>query len=162
MELVDLPRSPRERMEIMQLTANAEYAIRAMVHLAAVPSGTVLSIREIAKVWEIPESYLRKIVLTLHHSGLVRSERGITGGINLAKRPDSITALDVVEAVQGPLELKTCVNDPKECVRAPACSIRFLWGEAQEKVRLALRSHSLAELAEIESGARSPHNNRNH
>jgi len=131
----------------MLVPASAEYAVRAMVHLAGYPAGSVVSIGKIAKAWRIPDSFLRKIMAPLDRAGLVESRRGVGGGVFLRRSASSITALEVIEAVVGGIEVNECVNSPVECDLASTCRLRPLWSEAQQKLREVFGNHSIAELA---------------
>lgn len=84
-----------------------EYALRAMVQLAyAGEEGS--STDELAKLTRVPRAYLSKVVQGLRASGLLRSQRGIGGGVYLSKSPDEITILEVVNAVEPMQRIYTC------------------------------------------------------
>ena len=136
----------------MQLTLTGEYAVRAMIHLASVPSGTLAQISDISAQWGVPENFLRKIVPLLSKSKLIASRRGNGGGIQLAKPAESITLLDVIEAVEGPMYLNKCLIGPEFCVRTRWCAVHCVWSEAQEKLKEILRGKSIAELARLGKG----------
>lgn len=130
----------------MQLTMQGEYAVRAMMHVASLPKGTVARIPVISREWEIPEKFLRKIVAKLAKGGLLRSHRGAGGGISLGKAAKSITLLDVIELVEGPMALNKCLINPRFCRRTRTCSAHVVWCEAQTAMRAILNSRTLAEL----------------
>jgi len=89
-------------MAAMRVSARADYALRAVAHIAASPSGPVK--RElIAEQQEIPVEYLENILLELKHSGIVMSQRGASGGFRLARPAADISLADVVRAVDGPM-----------------------------------------------------------
>ena len=131
----------------MQLTMTGEYAVRAMMHLASLPKGTVVQIPEISRDWEIPEKFLRTIIAKLTKGGLLLSHRGARGGVSLAKPARKITLLDVIELVEGPLSLNKCLINPRFCGRTKSCSVHTVWHEAQSALRHTLSSRALAELA---------------
>jgi Rrf2 family protein len=84
-----------------------EYALRAVVYLA----GQVPDFRtteEIARVTRVPQAYLAKVLQSLVHAHLVRSQRGIGGGVALAKPPDELTILEVVQAVDPIRRIREC------------------------------------------------------
>jgi len=135
----------------MQLTMTGEYAIRAMIHLAALPWGTVAQIAEISSRWDIPENFLRKITAQLSRAGLIRTQRGIGGGVQLARPAETLTLLDVIEAVEGKLYLNKCLIGPQFCERTGWCAVHLVWCEAQQKLKEILSSRSLAELAATNS-----------
>jgi Rrf2 family protein len=71
----------------MELTRQADYAVRTVIELAQAPPGTLLQTREIARRQEIPEKYLPTIVRTLARAGLLRTLKGSQGGVSLARTP---------------------------------------------------------------------------
>lgn len=89
------------------MSQTAEYALRAMVHLA-VQDGTPRTTVEIAEVTKVPAGYLSKVMQALARAELVVSQRGLGGGFTLAKQPDQITALEVVNAVDPIRRIKAC------------------------------------------------------
>jgi Rrf2 family transcriptional regulator, iron-sulfur cluster assembly transcription factor len=136
----------------MQLTLTGEYAIRAMIHLASLPSGALAQISDISSQWDVPENFLRKIVPLLSQSKLIASRRGNGGGVQLARPAESITLLDVIEAVEGPMYLNKCLIGPESCIRTRWCAVHCVWSEAQEKLKEILRCKSIAELARLSMG----------
>lgn len=104
----------------MQLTRQADYAMRAILYLAASPH---VRIREIAAAQYIPREYLAKIIQKLAQAGIVTTHRGVGGGITLARAPEEITLLDVIEAIEGPVALNSCFIRPGECPRESYCAV---------------------------------------
>ncbi len=131
----------------MQLTYTAEYAIRAMLHLSSLPFGSNANISTISREWSIPEAFLRKIIAQLSKAGLITSQRGLGGGVQLANDPTSLTLLDVVEAVEGKITLNKCLVSDDVCPRTDWCSVHMIWGEAQEALKNVLRRENLATIA---------------
>jgi Rrf2 family nitric oxide-sensitive transcriptional repressor len=87
-----------------------EYALRAVVHLASKsPAGTTTE--DIAKATKVPQAYLSKVLQNLVQAGIVRSQRGIGGGMTLAKKPNELTILEVVNAVDPIKRITTCPLD---------------------------------------------------
>src|SRR5262249_15804079 len=87
----------------MRISAKADYAVRAVIELAAAPAGANLSAREIAAAQEIPQDFLENILADLRRSAIVRTHRGPAGGSSLARPAESITVGDVLLAIDGPL-----------------------------------------------------------
>ncbi|MCC6395430.1 MAG: Rrf2 family transcriptional regulator [Bacteroidetes bacterium] len=141
---------------MLQLTMTGEYAMRAMLHIASLPPRTVVPIAEISRAWEVPETFLRKIVGKLARGGLLKTVRGNGGGVALARLSREITLLDVVQAAEGPLALNACLTSPGACHRTPWCPVHPVWCEAQEKLREVLSSRSLEDLAKDASPANRP------
>ncbi len=133
----------------MQLTMTGEYAIRTMVHLGNLPTGNIAQISEISRKWDIPETFLRKIVAKLSRGGLVQSHRGIGGGLSLARSAEDITLLQIVEEMEGPMALNRCLVDPHVCTRSHTCVAHNVWAEAQGILRDFLASRTLADLLPV-------------
>lgn len=132
---------------MLQLTMTGEYTVRAMLHLASQPPGTIVQIYDIAQQGDIPETFLRKIMQLLTKSSLVLSHRGVGGGIELAKSAEDITLLEVIEAAEGKLALNKCLIHAGFCPRDSRCAVHLVWVEVQDKMKEILRSKSIAELA---------------
>src|SRR6201998_1236948 len=87
----------------MRISAKADYAVRAMVELAATAGDKPVKAERIATAQDIPLNFLENILGELRHAGIVRSHRGAAGGFRLAKPADQLTVADVIRAVEGPL-----------------------------------------------------------
>ncbi len=90
--------------------------------LIAQKDGERISIREIARTICVSEAHLAKVILRLAHTGLISTTRGPGGGAVLAKKPKEISFLDIVEAIEGPLENSDCVFGKSKCSRGDAYS----------------------------------------
>jgi Rrf2 family protein len=99
----------------MQITRQADYALRAVIFLARMEGDEKASTSAIAEKQKIPPSFLAKIVSQLSLAGLIQTSRGARGGVSLAKRPEEISVLDVIEAIDGPVMLNDCAGSPDNC-----------------------------------------------
>jgi Rrf2 family protein len=131
----------------MQLTRAADYAIRVMIHLAGLPPETRASRAELAVASECPEQFLSKVLQSLTRAGLVRSHRGNTGGFELPGIHRAATLLAVVEAIEGPLKLNSCLNSDRACTRQEWCPAHDVWVDAQAAVAQVLQDATITELA---------------
>lgn len=129
----------------MQITRQADYAVRAVLYLASLNNGTRAPTSQIAKEQEIPSSFLAKIVSQLSVAGVVQTSRGARGGVSLARPSEEITLLEVIEAIDGPITLNECVPDPSECPFGEDCPVHKIWLEAQRDLikRLAVTNFSM-------------------
>ncbi|MCI0495048.1 Rrf2 family transcriptional regulator [candidate division KSB1 bacterium] len=130
----------------MQLSRAGEYAVRAMLHLAAQEGNGLSSIAVISQTWDIPESFLRKILNNLTKAGLISSARGSGGGISLARPASKITLLDIFEAIEGKIYLNQCLIGPEWCENRSWCPVHPVWREAQDAFAGVLQKKSLADL----------------
>ena len=87
----------------MRISAKADYAVRAVIELAAAPEGANLSAREIASAQDIPQNFLENILAELRRAGIVHTHRGPGGGSSLARPADTITVGEILLAIDGPL-----------------------------------------------------------
>lgn len=99
----------------MKFNQATDYAFRAVYYLSGLPKGQLVEAKAIAEAEKIPLRFLIKILRSLIAAGIVVSYRGVSGGYALAREPRDITLKDVVEAVEGPVELNRCLVDPSEC-----------------------------------------------
>lgn len=84
-----------------------EYALRAIVYLAD-QDPDPRTTDQIAVATHVPKAYLSKVLQSLSRGGLVRSQRGLGGGMSLVKRPSALTILEVVNAVEPLQRIRTC------------------------------------------------------
>lgn len=133
---------------MLQLTRDGEYAVRALLYLAARPPGTTCLMAEIADAQEVPRSYLSKIMQQLVAAGLARSRRGARGGFTLARPAGEITLRQAIEAVEGPIFLNVCLIRKGECSRDELCPVHAVWQEAQRRLVEVLDSRTMDSLAE--------------
>jgi Rrf2 family protein len=132
----------------MQITRQADYAVRAVLHLAELKNGGRAPTSKIATEEHIPPSFLAKIVSQLSVAGVVQTSRGARGGVSLARDPSEITLLEVVEAIDGPIILNECVHNPKACPFGDHCKVHDIWCKAQADLVNKLASTNFASLAE--------------
>jgi Rrf2 family protein len=144
------------RWNVTVVSRGADYAIRAMLDVASKPVDTRAVTERIAERQEIPVAFLSKVVGQLTQSGLLRTYRGASGGVFLAKPADDINLRQILEAVQGPIVLNQCTAPYNGCPRAATCPVVQIFLQAQEGLEDILEQANLAELAreaEILAGA---------
>jgi Rrf2 family protein len=123
----------------MQITRQADYAIRAVRYLAKPGSSQRIATSTVAREMKIPASFLAKIISQLSIAGLLHTSRGARGGVSLAREPRDISVLDVVEAIDGPILLNECVGSNKPCSFEEDCLVHPIWLEVQESLVKRLR-----------------------
>lgn len=129
----------------MQITRQADYAVRAVMHLAR-HNDTRTATSAIAEEQKIPPSFLAKIISQLSIAGLLHTSRGARGGVTLARDPKEITLLEVIEAIDGPIQLNECVGDSGACHFDYDCPLRPVWCDAQEQLVARLRGTNFADM----------------
>jgi Rrf2 family protein len=118
----------------MQITRQADYAIRAVRYLAKQAPDKRSATSTVAREMKIPPSFLAKIISQLSIAGLLQTSRGARGGVVLARPAGEISMLDVVEAIDGPIRLNECVGDPANCEFSDDCLVHPIWREVQESM----------------------------
>jgi Rrf2 family protein len=131
----------------MQITRQADYAVRTVLYLAGVENGGRAPTSKIAQLQHIPASFLAKIVSQLSVAGIVQTSRGARGGVTLAREAKDITLLHVVEAIDGPITLNECVTDPNMCAFGDKCAVHNVWCRAQMDLVAQLSQSDFATLA---------------
>jgi len=124
----------------MQITRQADYAVRAVLHLARINNGERAATSTIAQEQHIPPSFLAKIISQLSIAGLLHTSRGAHGGVTLARDPKDITMLEVIEAIEGPIQLNKCVGESGVCSFEDNCPIKAVWCDAQDELVARLRN----------------------
>ena len=132
---------------MLHLTRKGDYAIRGMVYLAMMQDQQVSSLKEIAAGVDVPLHLLAKIFQQLGKNGLVRSYRGTGGGFLLARDPEKITLLEIVEAVEGPITMNLCLIEKGLCDRESFCTVHPVWKEVQDKMKDILSHVTLKDLS---------------
>lgn len=117
-----------------------------MLELACHYGEGPIELREIAKREDISLKYLEQVIVPLRTAGLVKSARGSKGGYSLAKHPSEIYLNDLVETLDGPLNLIECLKDPKVCQKVPSCITRDIWQEVSEAIDGVFRSVTLEDM----------------
>lgn len=134
-------------------SSTAEYALRAVVHLATSPDQRENS-QTIAAATKVPPGYLSKILKDLAEAGIVLSQRGPTGGFTLARPPSEITVLDVINAVDPIKRIRVCpLGNPAH--GANLCRLHRKLDDAIAGIEKAFATSTIAEMLEPARPSRS-------
>ena len=140
----------------MILGNQVEWALHCVMILATVPKGKLLSSRALAEFHGVPKDYLSKCLQMLSNAGLVSTTSGPHGGYSLAKSPNDISFLDVVEAVEGKKKTFKCneIRRNNPCLAkvdrkfSDLCAIAAVMYDADEAWRMVLRNRKLSDITE--------------
>jgi FeS assembly SUF system regulator len=133
----------------MRLSSMADYAVVTMTAAARHCGGVRVSATQIAEETGLPAPTVQKLVSRLTAAGLLRSSRGVGGGLKLARPAAAITLADIVEAVEGPIALTSCSEHGRhDCTLEQACSVRPHWDLVNQALRGALANINLTSLAQ--------------
>ena len=130
----------------MQITRQADYAVRAVLYLANLGTNERAATSTVAEEQRIPPSFLAKIISQLSIAGLLHTSRGARGGVTLAREPQDISLLEVIEAIDGPIQLNECVGEDSMCSFDDDCPLRPVWSEAQNELVARLKKTNFAHL----------------
>lgn len=133
----------------MRLSSMADYAVVTMAAAARHCGHARVSAGQLAEETGLPAPTVQKLVSRLTAAGLLRSSRGVGGGLKLARPAAAITLADIVEAVEGPIALAACTEHGRhDCTLESACLVRPHWPVVNEALRGALAQVPLTRLAE--------------
>lgn len=133
----------------MKISTRARYGTRLMLELGLHYGKGAVFLKEIAKAEEISEKYLSQIIIPLKSAGLVDSFRGAKGGYVLQRPPSQITLKDIVEVLEGSLELLGCTKNPSICNRVSRCVTRDIWNLLGRTISQTLESKTLEDLVKM-------------
>jgi Rrf2 family protein len=135
---------------MLKLTKKADYGLMAMKHLAEHGHGGACSAKDVAESYGIPTEALAKILQRLVKAGLLVSQHGTNGGYTLARRPETISAFEVIRAIDGPLFITSCITVRGECGQSGRCTIREPLRRVNDSIEQVLKSISISEMKDEE------------
>src|SRR5437763_11440467 len=133
---------------MLKLTKKADYGLMAMKHLAEHAQDGSCSAKDVAEAYGIPQEALAKILQRLVKAGLLHSQHGTNGGYTLARDPASITAFEVIRAIDGPLFITSCVTVRGECDQTDRCTIREPLRKVNDSIEAVLKRIKISHMRE--------------
>ncbi len=130
----------------MQISRAGDYALRAVVFLSRQDSARLCTIGEIAHAQQIPQAFLAKLMPMLIKGNVVKSVQGPKGGYRLARSADEVNFLEVIQAIEGPIQLVHCQEDGSCCEIEEFCSMNEVFAMAQQKLADFFRSTTFSDL----------------
>ncbi len=127
------------------ITRRGDYGLTAILYLAQRETEGLTQIHEIASHCSLPEPFLAQIMRLLVRAGLVQSKKGVGGGFSLTRKPETISFLEVLEALEGPVAVNRCQNPVSSCENEGRCSMEFVWTRAQDALVEVLRNATLVD-----------------
>lgn len=131
----------------MRMSAKAEYAVRAMTQLAAMPPGALVKTEDLAKAQGIPAQFLVDILSDLRADRLVRSHRGRDGGYELARPAGEVSIADVLRCIDGPLASVRDIGLGDLPYAGPTSSLTDVWRALRASMRSVLEETTLSDVA---------------
>jgi Rrf2 family protein len=132
---------------VLKLTKRSDYGLMALRHLAVAGPSCVVTAKEISDAYKIPQPLLSKVLQTLARGGLISAEQGAHGGYRLAKSADSISTLDVVRTIDGPVILTSCATPDQSCDQHSVCTVKAPLSVVHEEILKLLDSITVADLS---------------
>jgi len=133
---------------LLKLTKKADYALMAMKHLAERSSERSLSAKDVADAYGIPPEALAKILQKLVKARLLHSQHGTNGGYMLARPAHTISAFEVIQAIDGPLFITSCITVRGECGQSDRCNIREPLRKVNESIEAVLKRIKISHMRE--------------
>ncbi len=141
---------------MLTLSKKVEYALMAVLHMARQPASGLTTAKEIADRYAIPGELLGKVLQALARARLIASTQGARGGYHLQRDLGQITLGEVVEAVEGPVVLARCQEDPAHCGQFHACTIKEPIQQIHDQLVRYLHGLSLGAFQTPAPPAREP------
>jgi Rrf2 family protein len=133
---------------MFKLSKKADYGLIALKHLANHRQEHACSASEIAEEYGISATLMAKVLQKLAKQGLVAAKHGSTGGYQLARQPDKISALEVLTAIDGPVLITSCVTSHGNCEATERCSVKEPLQRVNESILNVLSMVTIAHLSE--------------
>ena len=119
----------------MRVSAKSDYALRALIEMAAREDAKAVSAEELGRLQDIPHGFLQAILADLRKAGIVISQRGQSGGWRLARTPDTVSVADVIRAVDGPLVSVYGLRPEAVTYNERADVLQHVWIAARDSLR---------------------------
>lgn len=131
----------------MKLSTKGRYGTRAILEIAKQHGLRPVKRKDIVQAQQVPDSYIENILVSLKAAGIVQTIRGANGGYQLTRAPETITVLEVVEALEGSLVPVGCLDENfSGCPMEKTCPTRDVWMEMYQAMRTVLEKYSLQDL----------------
>lgn len=133
---------------MFRISRRLDYGLQLMIALASEAEGRPQATAVLAEKLQIPLPFMHQIGHTLMQAGLIKASPGPRGGLRLNKSAEEITALQVLEVLEGPVCLNPCLDCVESCPRQGNCASQFMWADLQEKIVAYLSGIRLSALVE--------------
>ena len=130
----------------MKLSTRGKYGLYAMYYLAAHAGEGPLPLQSISTMGGVPKQYLEQLLGNLRRTGLVSTVRGAQGGYQIAAAPENVTLRDIIDAVEGPIELSECASADNACHRSGTCPVRWVWQRVTDSINTELEKIKLSDM----------------
>jgi len=129
----------------MKLSTRGKYGLYAMYYLSLHAGEGPQTLQNISTVG-VPKQYLEQILGNLRRAGLVSTVRGAQGGYQMARSPEETTLRDIIDAVEGPIELSECASADGNCHKSGTCPVRWVWQRVTDSINQELEKIKLSDM----------------
>lgn len=140
----------------MKLSTKSRYGLRAVLEIAKAYGSGPAKRKDIAEIQGISNSYLENILIVLKNNRIIETTRGVNGGYILSRQPKEISVLEVVNALEGPIDIVDCVGSTTVCAKSTTCAARSIWKELSDSWKSILGNISLQDAIDREQLLFSP------
>ena len=130
----------------MKLSTRGKYGLYAMYYLAAHAGEGPLPLQSISTMGGVPKQYLEQLLGNLRRAGLVSTVRGAQGGYQIAAAPENVTLRDIIDAVEGPIELSECASADNTCRKSGSCPVGWVWLHVTDSINSELEKINLSDM----------------
>ena len=123
------------------LSRPSKYALRAIQELVEIPADEFLPVVDLAEIADVPAPFLSKLMKQLAYSGIVKTRKGVHGGVRLEKR--TVSFFEVCEAMQDPIIVETCFLADKMCSKNSPCPFHERWSKERARIHGFLRKSKI-------------------
>lgn len=142
---------------MLKLSKKTDYALMAIQYMASTGTDRVVNTKEIAEEYKIPVELLAKVLQKLGKKGLIASQNGPKGGYVLAKPPEAISVLSIIQAIEGHVGITECYhNENSQCVQMAHCNIRNPIRNIQNSIYGLLDSMSIEDMSSFNTSPITP------
>ena len=132
----------------MKISTKGRYGLRILLDIVLNGASLPRLARDIATSQNISEKYISRLVIDLRKAGFIKSIRGAKGGYRMARFPEDITLLEIVETMEGRTSIVDCVLQPDACIKVGGCAVHQTWAEINRKIREVLGEVTLKDIAD--------------
>ena len=137
----------------MKISTKGRYGLRIMLDIASNGGDKPRMVADICRAQGLSAKYAGRLIIKLREAGIIASVRGAGGGYKLRRNPKNISLLEIIEAMEGDINIVDCVNCPKKCSMSKNCPARTIWCNLNKKIRDNFESVSLQDVVNMNSGA---------
>jgi Rrf2 family protein len=130
----------------MKISTRGRYGLRVLLELAGRQNQGPIQLKEVARMQQLSLNYIEHLIGPLVAAGMLKTIRGVSGGVMLAKKPEDIRISDVIFLYEGSNAPVECVDNPQSCNRSNTCVTRDLWCELKTAADNVLGAKTINDL----------------